>query len=617
MVYYFPMNSLETLNKAQVEAVKTTQGPLLVLSGPGSGKTRVITQRIAYILEQKMASPEEILAVTFTNKAAGEMKERLRKLTRVVPPWVGTFHSICARILRADAGVLGISGRFVIYDDSDSLDLIKELLKEENIDPKNFSPYSIRNSISSAKSELLGPADYKNLARGYFQEIVARLYFRYQEVLKENQALDFDDLLMQTVVLLDNHPDILEKYQKKFKYILVDEYQDTNKSQYILTKLLASSHENICIVGDASQAIYGWRGADYRNILNFQKDFPKTVVINLAQNYRSTKNILEIAKNVISQNRSHPVLDLWTENSEGVPTVVYQAKNELEEADFVIRTIRNLVTKQKYELGSFAILYRTNAQSRVLEEALLREGLPYRLVGGTRFYDRREIRDVLAYLRLIANPKDQLSFRRVVNTPPRGIGPKALNEVGNLKMLAFQDLLQSLRLKSENLKTIDIIDLLLASTSYLRYLDDGSEESLSRVENVKELRSVAAEFPELGGFLENVSLVEDNALPNQKRRQEGDQAITLMTLHSAKGLEFPVVFIIGMEEGLFPHNQSLTSILEIEEERRLCYVGITRAQEQLYLTYTQTRLYFGSRTEGIISRFILEIPEELLIPIRF
>lgn len=439
---------------------------------------------------------------------------------------------------------------------------------------------------------------------------------RYQDLLKENQALDFDDLLMQTVVLFEKYPDILEKYQNRFKYILVDEYQDTNKSQYILTKLLSSSHENICIVGDASQAIYGWRGADYRNILNFQKDFPKTKVVNLDQNYRSTKNILEIAKNIISQNRSHPVLELWTENSEGVPTVVYQAKNELEEAAFVVRTIRNLSEKQNYDLSSFAILYRTNAQSRVLEEALLREGVPYRLVGGTRFYDRREIRDVLAYLRLIDNPKDSLSFKRIVNTPPRGIGPKALLEKENPKVTAFKDLLTNLRVKSENQNTIDIIDLVLSATSYLTYLDDGSEESLSRIENVKELRSVAAEFPKIGDFLENVSLVEDNALPKQRNSNNSD-SVTLMTMHSAKGLEFPVVFIIGMEEGLFPHSQSLTDNLGVEEERRLCYVGVTRAQEQLYLTYTQTRLYFGARTEGIISRFILEIPEELLIPIRF
>ncbi len=611
------MKVLEHLNKDQLEAVKTTQGPLLVLSGPGSGKTRVITHRIAYILEQKLCQPEELLAVTFTNKAAGEMKERLKKLAPTTPPWMGTFHSICARILRSDGDVLGIGNRFVIYDDSDSLDLIKDILKEFDIDPKNFSPYSIKNSISSSKNELIGPEDYKNFARGYFQEMVSKVYFRYQEVLKENNSLDFDDLLMQTVALFDTHPEILEKYQNRFKYILVDEYQDTNKSQYMLTKLVASKHKNICIVGDASQAIYGWRGADYRNILNFQKDFPNTKVVNLAQNYRSTKNILEIAKNIISQNRSHPILELWTENPEGVPTVLYQAKNEVEEAEFIIRTIKNLSLKQHYPLSSFAILYRTNAQSRVLEETLLREGLPYRLVGGTRFYDRKEIRDVVAYLRFLDNSRDQLSFKRIVNTPPRGIGPKALLEKENPKLLSFLELIESLKLKIQNLQTIDIIDLVLSTTKYLEYLDDGTEESLARIENVKELRSVASEFPELPDFLENVSLVENHSLPNQNSSVSDDAAITLMTLHSAKGLEFPVVFITGMEEGLFPHNQSLTDTSEIEEERRLCYVGVTRAQEQLYLTYTQSRLYFGSRTEGIISRFILEIPEELLIPIRF
>lgn len=611
------MNLSEHLNPDQIKAVQTTSGPVLVLSGPGSGKTRVITYRIAHLIKDGLATPEQILAVTFTNKAAAEMKERLKKLVPIVPPWMGTFHSVCARILRTDGGAAGISPSFVIYDDNDSLDLIKDILREHNIDPKNFSPYSIRNSISSAKSELVAPLDYKNFARGYFQEVVAKVYLDYQETLKKNQALDFDDLLMETVLLFDKYPEILQKYQQRFKYILVDEYQDTNKSQYILTKLLAGQYRNICIVGDASQAIYGWRGADYRNILNFQKDFPDTKVINLAQNYRSTKNILQIAKNVISQNRSHPILDLWTENPEGVPTVLYQAKNEVDEAEFIVRTIRNLSTKQHYPLSAFAVLYRTNAQSRVLEETLLREGLPYRLVGGTRFYDRKEIRDVVAYLRIINNSADKLSFKRIVNTPPRGIGPKALQESSNPKLIAFQEMVGGLRIKSQGLKTIDVIDLLLDATRYIDYLDDGSEESLSRIENVKELRSVAAEFPSLADFLENVSLVEENALAPQRQGGPTHEAITLMTLHSAKGLEFPVVFMVGLEEGLFPHNQSLTDNAEIEEERRLCYVGITRAQEQLYLTYTQTRLYFGSRTEGIISRFVLEIPEELLIPIRF
>ncbi len=610
------MSILDGLNPEQLEAVKTTAGPLLVLSGPGSGKTRVITHRIAYLLEQKLCTAEEILAVTFTNKAAGEMKERLRKLTRVVPPWMGTFHSICARILRQDGSALGVSPRFVIYDDSDSTDLVKEILKEFNIDPKNFSPSSIRNSIASAKNELVDEVAYQGFARGYFQEIVSKVYFRYQELLHEQNALDFEDLLMRTVFLFEKFPEILEKYQKRFKYILIDEYQDTNKSQYLLSKLLASSHQNICIVGDASQAIYGWRGADYRNILNFEKDFPKTKVINLAQNYRSTQNILNAAKSVISQNRTHPILDLWTENQEGVPTVVYQAKNEVEEAEFIVRTIGNLTQKQHRTLSDFAILYRTNAQSRVLEETLLREGLPYRLIGGTRFYDRREIRDVVAYLRVVNNPKDNLSFKRVVNTPPRGIGPKALQEKGNPKVEAFREQLNLIRQKGESLKTIDIIDLVLSATEYLTYLDDKTEESIARVENVRELRSVAAEFPDLNDFLENVSLVQENYLPNQNR-DENAEVITLMTLHSAKGLEFPVVFMVGMEEGLFPHNQSLTDVAEIEEERRLCYVGMTRAKEQLYLTYTQSRLYFGSRTEGVISRFILEVPEDLLITIRF
>lgn len=609
------VHSSTPLNKTQQEAVETTSGPLLVLSGPGSGKTRVITHRIANIIEKKFATAEEILAVTFTNKAAREMKERLAKLTPTPPVWMGTFHSICAKILRINGSHLVISPKFVIYNDTDSLDLIKDILKDLNIDPKSFSPYSIKNSISSAKNELIDPSQYQVLARGYFQEAVARVYHLYQKNLTENFALDFDDLLMQVVVLFEKFPEILEKYQNRFKYILVDEYQDTNKAQYRLTHLLAQKHRNICVVGDASQAIYGWRGADYRNILNFSKDFPEVKVLNLEQNYRSTKTILEAAKNVIKQNRSHPILELWTENPEGVPVVLYEARDEVAEAEFIIRTIGKLISGQHFLLSDFAVLYRTNAQSRALEEAFLREGLPYVLVGGTRFYDRREIRDIVAYLRYLDNGTDKVSFKRIVNTPPRGIGPKALQERNNPKVFELEERMSLLRTKAENLSTIDIIDLILAETKYLDYLDDRSEEALGRIENVKELRSVATEFPNLTDFLENVALVEQEYLPNQELGEK-KAAVTLMTLHSAKGLEFPIVFMVGMEEGLFPHNQSLTNSAELEEERRLCYVGITRAQKQLYLTFTQQRLYFGNRMEGIISRFVLDIPQNLLIPIR-
>jgi DNA helicase-2/ATP-dependent DNA helicase PcrA len=423
---------------------------------------------------------------------------------------------------------------------------------------------------------------------------------------------------MKVVQLFEKFPEILGKYQAKFRYILVDEYQDTNKAQYTLTRLLAEKHKNICIVGDASQAIYGWRGADFRNIVNFTRDFPEAKVVNLEQNYRSTKNILSAAKSVISQNRSHPILDLWTENEEGVPTVVYQALNEVEEAEFVVRTIKKtLVSGQNTTPKDFAVLYRTNAQSRVLEETFLREGLPYRIVGATSFYQRKEIKDILAYLKFISNRNDTLSFRRIINTPPRGIGPKALSEPNNPKVVVFKEVMETVRLKSETLNSLDTIDLVLGETNYLEYLDDGSEDSLSRIENVKELRSVTSEFPNLEDFLENISLVESNFVPNNPKEVANKKdVVTLMTLHSAKGLEFPIVFLVGMEEGLFPHNQSLTDTNEIEEERRLCYVGITRAQKQLYLTYTQTRLYFGSRSEGIVSRFILEIPEEYLINIR-
>ena len=610
---------IQSLNPQQQRAVKYTDSPSLILSGPGSGKTRVITHRIAFLIDNLGVSPTDILAVTFTNKAANEMKNRIRKLIKTTPLWMGTFHSICAKILRESGGHVGISPNFTIFDEDDSLRLIKDVMKDLDINTKNFSPGSVKGAIGSAKNELIGPSEYQGYARGYFQEIVSKVYDSYQKALQKSRALDFDDLIFQTVVLFQNYPEVLEKYHNRWKYILVDEYQDTNKSQYIFTKLLAQKNRNLFVVGDASQAIYGWRGADFRNILNFSKDFPEGKVFNLEQNYRSTKKILTAATSVISKNRSHPIINLWTDNSEGIPLVLYEAKDEVEEAEFIIRTIQKLInSSQGFTLKSFAVLYRTNAQSRVLEEALLRVGLPYTLVGGTRFYERKEIKDVTAYLRLIANSKDQVSFRRVANVPPRGIGPVALKNPDDIKIKGFWDFINTVKEKSAPLETIEKIDLVLTETKYLAYLDDGTTEGSARVENVKELRSVAAEFPKLDDFLENIALVEREYLPKESGKNAAEKdSITLMTLHSAKGLEYPVIFMVGMEEGLFPHSRSLTDTHELEEERRLCYVGITRAKKQVYFTYTQGRLYFGAKTEGILSRFILDIPEELIIPIKY
>lgn len=602
------------LNPIQSEAARATDGPVLILAGAGSGKTRCLTYRIAYLIEEKGIDASNILAVTFTNKAANEMKERINELTGQTPLWMGTFHSISSRILRRDGQQIGIGNDFVIYDTSDQEALIKEICERLDINTKNFNPRSILGAISSAKNELMDPNEYTRLARGLFQETAAKVYTEYQKSLRENNALDFDDLLMKIVELFEESPETLEKYQQKFQYIMIDEYQDTNRAQYRMTKLLASAHNNICVVGDASQAIYGWRGADFRNIVSFERDYPKTRVFNLEQNYRSTKNILNAAHAVISKNRSHPILKLWTENDGGTNSIVYEARDEVDEAKFVIRMIEKYMSLG-YGLRDFAVLYRTNAQSRVMEEEFLRSGLAYRLVGGTRFYDRKEIKDMLAYLRLLANPKDRVSFRRVVNVPPRGIGPAQLKNNGP-KVQEFEELLNELRMKAEDRTTIEIMDLVNGVTGYLRWLDDGTPEAAARVENVKELRSVASEFPDLQNFLENVALVEQEQMPD-RNVADRNNAVTLMTMHAAKGLEFPVVFLVGLEEGIFPHSRALMDMSEMEEERRLAYVGITRAKKQLFLTYARQRLFFGTRTAGAVSRFIADIPEELLIPIRF
>ncbi|MEK7119012.1 MAG: UvrD-helicase domain-containing protein [Patescibacteria group bacterium] len=601
---------LNDLNAAQQKAVSQTDGPVLILAGAGSGKTRVLTYRVAYLIQEKHIPPDQILMVTFTNKAAGEMKERIAKLlsspqspsSPLSPrefPFAGTFHSLSAKILRRDGKHIGIPVGFLIYDEQDQQDAIKDIMKRLDISTKNFNPNSILHTISEAKNELLSATVYPQYARGYFQETVARVYMEYQKMLKENEALDFDDLLMQTVRLFDTHPDILGRYQEQYHYVLVDEYQDTNKAQYTLAKQLAGRWHNICVVGDASQSIYRWRGADFRNIVNFSNDFPGVHVFHLEQNYRSTQTILDAAFGVISKNNSHPILKLWTENQKGEQVTLYEARNEHDEALFLVQTI----LQSGRPFTDFAVLYRTNAQSRVLEEAFLRAGIPYTLVGGTRFYERKEIKDVLAYLRLLANPKDTVSYKRI-------------EKLGKGRLEKFLDYAEKIKTDTKlvALTTLELLDGVIDATQYTDMYNANVEEEAVRLENIKELRSVATEFPVLQEFLETVALIEtqDNKSAKLQTQRYSSGTVTFMTLHSAKGLEFPVVAIIGMEEGLFPHSRSLLDREELEEERRLCYVGITRAKEKLYLTYANRRLFFGTRTQNMISRFIADIPQHAI-----
>lgn len=600
------VNLLNDLNDDQKKAVEQTDGTVLILAGAGSGKTRVLTYRVAHLILNKHVPASQILMMTFTNKAAHEMKERIHELllntdssARPDMPFAGTFHSLCAKILRQDGTQILIPPNFSIYDDADQIDAIKLVMKDYNLSTKEYNPRAVLSTISQAKNELISALEYPTYARGNFQETTARVYLGYQKLLLENQALDFDDLLMKTVQLFQKIPAVAGAYQERFHYVLVDEYQDTNKAQYLLTKLLSARWRNLTVVGDASQSIYRWRGADFRNIINFRNDFPDTKVFHLEQNYRSTQNILDAAFGVIAKNTSHPILKLWTDKSEGDRITLYEARNESDEATYLIQCI----LQSGKPLSDFAVLYRTNAQSRVIEEAFLHAGIPYTLVGGTRFYDRKEIKDVLAYLRLIANPKDSVSFKRA----------EKLGKGRFSKFISFSE-----RIREDTaliaLTTLEIMDQLLEETGYLTIYDANVEEEAYRLENIKELRSVAMEFPGLTDFLENVALVE-KAESKSKKAQERDMsrgAVTLMTLHAAKGLEFPIVIIVGLEEGIFPHSRSLMDRDELEEERRLCYVGITRAKEKLYLTYANRRLYFGTRTQNTISRFIADIPENTL-----
>lgn len=612
---------LAGLNPAQKEAVIYEKGPLLVLAGAGSGKTRVLTHRVAYFIAKNIVNPENVLLLTFTNKAAGEMKTRIQKLVpsayRLVPN-AGTFHSFCAKVLRVDGKHIGIPAGFIIYDQQDQKDAIKQIMDEINLSTDSYNPAAILNAISDAKNNMLTPLAYSEFVNGSWMEIVFKLYSAYEKFLKEGGALDFDDLLIKCVNLFKETPEVLTKWQNRLTHIFVDEWQDTNKIQYALTKHLVGARNlpagrqgNITAVGDSAQAIYGWRGADIKNINYLIRDYPDIKIINLEQNYRSTQNILSAANSVISKNTSHPILKLWTQNGLGERIKLYSARNGLDEASFVVSEILKLTD---YSLGSkavdrrpstisckdVAILYRTNAQSRVLEEALLHSGIPYVLVGGVRFYERKEVKDVLSYLRLLVNPKDKVSKKRI-------------GKIGKRKLEKFNSLTAR---QLDGMTTLNILDEVLQTTGYLDLYQKETEENIARLENIKELRSVATEFPDINEFLENVALVEAEEAHSLQStvysKQQNKDAITLMTLHAAKGLEFPVVFIVGMEEGLFPHSRSLWDANQLEEERRLAYVGMTRAKNLLYLSYATRRLYFGEKVSNPPSRFIVDIPENLL-----
>ncbi|MFC1915817.1 ATP-dependent helicase [Chloroflexota bacterium] len=644
------MDILAELNPAQREAVEAISGPVLILAGPGSGKTRVITHRIAYLIKVCGVSPRRIMAVTFTNKAAREMAERLHRLVSgaVGDLTVGTFHAICARILRREGKTISVNSGFVIYDNEDQLSLIKRGLQGIGLDPKQYAPRKIQSAISSAKSCLLTPADYLQHSRSYFEEVVQRVYERYQQLLTESNALDFDDLLMKVVHLFRENPQILSRYQSRYLHLQVDEFQDTNLVQYELMKQLAGKFRNICVVGDPDQSIYSWRFADLRNILNFEKDYPEAKVVLLEQNYRSTKMILETASHIISANQQRKPKDLWTENEPGVLPEVVETYTEQEEAQYVVNEVENLVSQGEFKPGDCAIMYRTNAQSRVLEEAFIRYGVPYKLVAGTRFYERREVKDIIAYLRLIQNPYDSVSLLRIINIPQRGIGQRSLSELSQwaksrgvseyqaLRLIAerkegeaaesqfpfnaratralasFTGVMEELIARSRELNLVELFDLVIERSGYREYIlsqTDGEE----RWENVLELRTVVKEYGNLApvegltAFLEGVALVSD-----VDGLEASIDAITLITLHQAKGLEFPVVFIVGMEDGILPHIRSFDDPEQMEEERRLCYVGVTRAKRRVYLVRAFRRSLMGSSTVNRPSRFLQDIPPHLI-----
>lgn len=644
------MNPLLTgMNDQQAEAVQTTEGPLLIMAGAGSGKTRVLTHRIAYLIDEKMINPWNILAITFTNKAAREMRERAVALNPATSETlIATFHSMCVRILRREADHIGYNRNFTIVDPGEQRTLMKRILKNLNLDPKKWNERAILGTISNAKNDLLDEIAYEHQAGDMYTQIVAKCYKAYQEELRRSEAMDFDDLIMMTLRLFDKNPDVLAYYQQRYQYIHVDEYQDTNHAQYQLVKLLASRFKNICVVGDADQSIYGWRGADMQNILDFEKDYPEAKVVLLEENYRSTKKILQAANDVIKNNRNRRPKKLWTQNDEGEQIVYYRANDERDEAVFVASTIDNIVREKVKNFKDFAVLYRTNAQSRTIEEALLKSNIPYTMVGGTKFYSRKEIRDVISYLNLIANTSDNISFERVVNEPKRGVGPGTLEKLRNFAyeqnmslldasaniMLSpikgkaaqgvydFANMILNLRDQLDGLSITDTVEAILDKSGYLDALSmQQTLESQSRIENIEEFMSVTKNFDEtntdgtedetgidrLGRFLNDLALIADTDDGEVEAAE-----VTLMTLHAAKGLEFPVVFLIGMEEGVFPLSRASEEPDELEEERRLAYVGITRAEEILFLTNANTRTLFGKTSYNRPSRFLREISDDLL-----
>ena len=633
---------LTDLNEPQRRAVECPGGPLLVLAGAGSGKTRVLTHRIAFLIAAQGVKPHEILAITFTNKAANEMKDRVETLLGPIARtmWVSSFHPACARILRKEAQLLGYQRNFTIYDAGDQVRVVKQCLKELGLDPKRFPPKGIHAVISSAKNRLIDAEAFSGMVENFFDDTVSSVYTIYQKKLFANNAMDFDDLLLRTVDLFLRFPDRLEHYQRGFRQILVDEYQDTNHAQYMLVNLLARDHRNVCVVGDDDQSIYSWRGADVRNILDFEKDYPEAEVIKLEQNYRSTQVILSAANEVISNNSERKAKKLWTDLGEGEPIRVTEIDDEHGEARFVAGEISRLEQKEDFRPGEIAVFYRVNAQSRVLEDMLIRYGIPYRIIGGTKFYERAEIKDALAYLLMVDNPNDSVSFTRVVNSPKRGIGNASVaaltrfaesggysmleaaaksEEIADLRpaavnaLTAFSGQMQELTATAADSPVAEILEEVLTNTGYLEALSaERTVEAEGRIENLRELVGVAEEYDSLNAegslqkFLQEISLYTDIDKP-----EAPEEAITLMTLHNAKGLEFPVVFIIGAEEGVFPHSRSLEE-QNLDEERRLCYVGMTRARKRLYFTYTTTRNLYGSRNYNMASRFLGELPEDLV-----
>lgn len=638
---------LSELNPEQQKAVTHSDGPLLLMAGAGSGKTRVLTYRISYLLRRHGTPPWAVLALTFTNKAAREMKDRVAQLVGPIAEdiWISTFHSMCVRMLRRDIDRIGYSRNFTILDSSDQLSVIKQILKSQNVDPKKFDPKAILGMISAAKNELQTASKFAQTASGVFEQVAADVYSEYEKRLKQNNALDFDDLIMKTIQLFNEVPEVLDFYQRKFQYIHVDEYQDTNKAQYRLVKLLGDRLQNICVVGDSDQSIYRWRGADIQNILSFEKDYPDATVILLEQNYRSTKTILKAANSVIANNGNRKPKNLWTENAEGAKISVYEAATEQAEAQFVVEKIKEAAAEPGFSYKDVAILYRTNAQSRIIEEYFVKSNLDYNIVGGTKFYDRKEIKDVLAYLRLVANPNDDISLQRVVNVPKRGIGAttvdkiavyadahglsmfKALGELEQIgvtarartKLVEFRDQVNNWVQMQDYLSVTELVEEMLDKTGYREMLkNEQTIEAQSRLENIDEFITVTQEFEkrseekDLVSFLTDLALVADIDQLDKDEEATRKEAITLMTLHSAKGLEFPYVFLIGMEEGVFPHSRSLFEEEEMEEERRLAYVGITRAEKRLYLTSAKMRTLYGRTNTNPTSRFIAEIPAELI-----